>query len=136
MPKCPVCEDEAKEIDPGRFHCGRVRLLSQPEDHYLGFKTLPEKLPNKGCPICGRPMEDIGKFKWLFSEKEEGLERMYCEKADHYCYVTKIWYNRHNRSIKLFRKSLLDAFDYWFEKKRETPPSSEWSTGGGDQERH
>ena len=90
-PKCPVCGKPTVIIDD-HYHCGRVVLLSEIGDHYLGFRNLPEQLPKKGCPICGRTMVSIGRWKALFTKKEDGLDRMHCDQSDHYCYVTKRWY--------------------------------------------
>jgi hypothetical protein len=95
-PDCPVCGKPTSLLDPD-FHVGRARLLIQNGDHYLSFKTLPKKLPNIGCPICGRPMEKAGRFRWAFSQKEDGLPRMICNQPDHYCYVTEAWYQLNKR---------------------------------------
>lgn len=102
-PDCPVCGKPTGL--PGRaelpvvtgFHCGPVRLLTRIGDHYLSFKTLPQKLPDKGCPVCGRPMEKAGRFRWAFSQKEDGVPRMVCDQPDHYCYVTEAWYQTNKR---------------------------------------
>jgi endogenous inhibitor of DNA gyrase (YacG/DUF329 family) len=104
-PDCPVCGkptnplQQTNELSETDFHCGRTRLLIQNGDHYLSFKAkvLPKKLPNIGCPICGRPMEKAGRFRWAFSQKEDGLPRMVCDQPDHYCYVTEAWYQLHKR---------------------------------------
>jgi endogenous inhibitor of DNA gyrase (YacG/DUF329 family) len=95
--KCPVCGKEAEILERGGgrfFHCGRVVLLRKINDHYVIFETLPEKLPEKGCPICGRPMEKAGKFRWWSTGEEEGLERRLCNQKDHCVYVTEEWYQK------------------------------------------
>jgi len=102
-PKCPVCGNDVKILhNPETFHCGAVRLLSKEEDHYLSFKSErpPNGWPKKGCPICGRPMQEAGRFQWLRilasdPPRFEGLERMHCDQSDHFCYVTKAWYDKY-----------------------------------------
>jgi hypothetical protein len=100
-PDCPVCGKPTEDLKDC-FHCGNVRLLRNVQDHYLSFKQLPKELPKKGCPICGKPMKNEGRFKWLFTGKEDGLDRFYCdgsEAADgHYCYVTAAWYMLNKRT--------------------------------------
>lgn len=98
-PNCPVCGNKTRKIDT-HFHCGKVVLLSEVNDHYLGFGKLQDQLPKTGCPICGRPMRNIGKWKhWPVTpnSRVEGLVRMYCDQQDHYCYVTKEWYIKNHR---------------------------------------
>ena len=103
MPKCPVCGKPTTRGIGDTCHCGLMRLLSKIEDHYLSFKHEPKQWPKKGCPICGRPMQNVGKFHYWSSQflmgdkpkdEGEGLERMLCDQPDHYCYVTKTWYDR------------------------------------------
>lgn len=96
QPKCPVCGKPATQIADSipvgtyHWHCGKVVCLIAVSDHYVSFKELPDPLPSKGCPVCGEPMRPAGVFKWI-SGKEEGLERMCCNKDDHYVMVTKDW---------------------------------------------
>lgn len=90
-PKCPVCGNDCVKIHD-HWHCGKYILLSEKSDHYLGFRKLPDQLLERGCPICGRTMVNIGRWKELFTRKERGLERMNCDQSDHYCYVTNEWY--------------------------------------------
>ena len=125
MPKCPVCGNATVRGVGDGCHCGQARLLSKVEDHYLSFSHEPSNgWPKKGCPICGRPMQEAGKFHFLTfqarllieegpKDEGEGLERMRCDQSDHYCYVTKAWYNK-NRSRELppdSRKGIFPNFD-------------------------
>jgi len=103
MPKCPVCGKPTVRGVGDSCHCGRARLLTSVEEHYLSFRSEPKEWPKKGCPICGRPMQEAGKWTPLSlpdmwpAPKGEGLERMHCDQQDHYCYVTKDWYDKNRR---------------------------------------
>lgn len=101
-PNCPVCGKPTVQGIGDSCHCGKMRLLSDVDNHYLSFKAEPPSgWPEKGCPICGRPMQEAGKFHFIhIFEPErigEGLERLLCDQPDHYCYVTKAWYIQHQR---------------------------------------
>jgi hypothetical protein len=102
MPKCPVCGKPTVRGVGDSCHCGRARLLTSVEEHYLSFRSEPKEWPKKGCPICGRPMQEAGKwmplsFPGMPVAEGEGLERMLCDQQDHFCYVTKDWYDKNRR---------------------------------------
>jgi len=105
LPECPICGKPTVRGVGDSCHCGSARLLRSELNHYLSFKTEPPNgWPKKGCPICGRPMKEVGKWHSITvallrpaEDKGEGLERMLCDQLDHYCYVTKAWYEKNRR---------------------------------------
>lgn len=92
---CPVCGGERD------LYCGNSWILHKITDHYVIFpEELPKKLPKKGCPICGRPMEEAGKVKKRMNRHKEvalGESRMSCDKSGHLVIVTEKWYQANGR---------------------------------------
>ena len=97
---CPVCETDMPITEDGSLFCGHLMLIEKETDHYILVWNHPDTLPETGCPICGDEMKDIGIFKWIFTRKEEGVERVLCNKSGkygHYICVSKSWYQKNRK---------------------------------------